>query len=82
MPKTPKSTIGQTITILEIYPEDIANTLLPGDIDLLKEKYGDAPCQYEVRYPWKDQMHYTWFVDDVYEKYSKTHKIDQRKRYG
>jgi hypothetical protein len=80
MAKTAKSTRGQTISILEIYPEDIAEALLPGDVELLKEKYGDGPCQYEVRFPWKDHMHYTWFVDDVYEKYSKTHKIIRRKR--
>jgi hypothetical protein len=78
--KTAKSTRGQTISILEIYLEDIADTLLPGDFELLKEKYGEDPCQYEVRYPWKDPVHYTWFVEDVYEKYSKTHKIVRRKR--
>ena len=80
MGKTVKSTKGQEILIIETYPEDLADTLMPGDVEILKEKYGDKPCSYEVRYPWKKNAHFTWFVDDVYEKYEKTHRIVRRKR--
>jgi len=83
MAKTPKSTQGQEITILEVYPEDIAAVLMPGDLELLKEKYGDRPCSYEVCYPWKKHaIHHTWFVDDIYKKFGKTHKIVQQKTLG
>jgi len=82
MPKTPKSTQGQKITIIEIYPEDIADSLMPGDLETLKNKYGDKPCSYEVHYPWKKNSHHTWFVDDVYEKYGETHQIVQQKESG
>lgn len=82
MARTPKSTHGQEIIITEIYPEDVASSLLPGDLKTLKDKYGDKPCSYEVQYPWKDILHHTWFVDDVYEKYEKTHHIVQRKGSG
>lgn len=80
MAKTPKSTQGQKIIIVEIYPEDIAESLLPGDLELFKEKYGDEPCTYEVYYPWKKHRHVTWFVDDIYEKYAKTHRIVRQKQ--
>ena len=65
MSKTPKSTKGESIIIVEIYPEDISSTLLAGDLKVLKDKYGDKPCLYEVRYPWKENHHVTWFVEDV-----------------
>lgn len=80
MPKTPKSTAGQRIVILELYPEDISDTLLPGDLKLLKEKYGDKPCFFEVHFPWKEVVHHTWFVDDVYEKYDNTHEIVRKRK--
>jgi hypothetical protein len=80
MAKTAKSTHGQEIIIVETYPEDIANTLMPGDFELLKEKYGDKPCVYEIYYPWKTHRHLTWFIDDIYEKYAKTHRIVRQKQ--
>lgn len=79
MAKTPKSTKGQKIVIVETYPEDFADILMPGDLEVLKEKYGDKPCTYEVYYPWKDHRHVTWFVDEVYDKYSETHIIIRQK---
>ncbi len=82
MPKTPSSTHGKEIVIVEIYPEDVADSLLPGDLEVLKSKYGDRPCSYEVHYPWKENPHHTWFVDDVYERYAETHRIVQRKGTG
>jgi hypothetical protein len=82
MPKTPKSTKGQEIIIVETYPEDLADTLMPGDVEILKEKYGDAPCSYEVHYPWKTHRHVTWFIDEVYEKYGDTHRIVRKKGIG
>tara|TARA_B100001250_G_scaffold381027_1_gene372974 strand:+ start:519 stop:764 length:246 start_codon:yes stop_codon:yes gene_type:complete len=75
MGKTPKNTQNKPIIIVEIYPEDVADSLMPGDIETLRERYGDKPCSYEVRYPWKKHVHHTWFVEDVYEKYGKTHTI-------
>ena len=82
MGKTPSSTHGEEIVIVEIYPEDIADSLLPGDLETLKSKYGDRPCSYEVHYPWKKNPHHTWFVENVYKKYAKTHRIVQRKGTG
>lgn len=82
MPKTPKSTKGESIVIVEIYPEDISDSLLPGDLETLKHKYGDRPCSYEVHYPWKKHPHLTWFVDEVYEKYGDTHNIVRQKESG
>lgn len=82
MGKTAKSTRGQEIVIVEVYPEDLMDTLMPGDIKVLKERYGDGPCSYEVHYPWKTNVLFTWFVDDVYEKYADTHKIVRRKESG
>ena len=83
MAKTPKSTRGQKIIVVEVYPEDLAGTLMPGDVDLLKEKYGDRPCSYEVYFPWKKHATHTWFVDEIYEKYAKTHAIEtQRSNIG
>tara|TARA_B100000131_G_scaffold310350_1_gene341921 strand:+ start:308 stop:571 length:264 start_codon:yes stop_codon:yes gene_type:complete len=79
MPKTPKSTKGQKIIVVEVYPEDLAGTLMPGDIEVLKEKYGDQPCSYEVHYPWKKNVHHTWFIEEVYEKYDKTHMIERQR---
>ena len=51
MGKTPKSTRGQKIVITETYPEDLSHVLMPGDLEVLKEKYGDKPCAYEISYP-------------------------------
>lgn len=82
MGKTAKSTEGQEIIIIETYPEDIAETLMPGDLELLKKKYGDKPCTYEVYYPWKKHRHLTWYIDDVYEKYADTHPIVHKKGNG
>ncbi len=82
MPKTPKNTEGQEIVIVETYPEDLAATLLPGDLELLKEKYGDKPCTYEIFYPWKKHSHITWYIDEVYEKYADTHHIVHKKETG
>ena len=82
MPKTSKNTKGESIVIVEIYPEDISDSLLPGDLETLKDKYGDRPCSYEVHYPWKKNPHFTWFVEDVYAKYAKTHRIVRQKESG
>ena len=78
MGNTPKNTSGKTILIKEIYPEDI-DCLLPGDCETLKAKYGEEPCLYEVRFPWKDNTHHTWFIDDIYERYGETHVIVRQK---
>jgi len=80
--KTPKSTEGQEIIIIATYPEDLAAVLLPGDLELYKEKYGDKPCGYEVYYPWKKHRHVTWFIEEVYEKYAETHRIVLKKGNG
>jgi len=77
--KNRKNTRNKPIIIVEIYPEDMSDILLPGDYEILKERYGDKPCTYEVHYPWKDHPHHTWFVDDVYKKYAKTHTIVRQK---
>ena len=58
MGKTAKSTRGQEIIIVEVYPDDLSGTLMPGDIEVLKERYGDKPCSYEVQYPWKKNKHF------------------------
>ena len=79
MPKNPKNTQDKPIVIVEIYPEDMADCLMPGDHEVLKAKYGDKPCMYEVRYPWKKYAHHTWFIDDVYERYAETHTILRQK---
>jgi len=79
MGKTPKSTKGQEIIITETYPEDLSHILMPCDLEVLKEKYGDKPCTYEVKYPWKENRHITWFVDDIYERYSESHIIIRQK---
>jgi len=80
--KTAKNTRGQKIVIVEVYPEDLADTLMPGDIETLKDKYGDKPCSYEVYYPWKSNAHFTWFIEEIYEKYADTHNIVQGKGIG
>ena len=79
MAKKRKNTQNKPIVIVEIYPEDMSDILLPGDYEVLKERYGDKPCTYEVYYPWKDHPHHTWFVDDVYEKYAETYTIVRQK---
>tara|TARA_Y100001937_G_scaffold128213_1_gene203056 strand:- start:7441 stop:7686 length:246 start_codon:yes stop_codon:yes gene_type:complete len=80
MGKTAKSTRGQEIIIVEVYPDDLSGTLMPGDIEVLKERYGDKPCSYEVQYPWKKNKHFTWFIEEVYEKYADTHKIIRQRQ--
>ena len=79
MAKKRKNTQNKPIVIVEIYPEDMSDILLPGDYEVLKERYGDKPCTYEVYYPWKDHPHHTGFVDDVYEKYAETYTIVRQK---
>jgi|TARA_R110001583_G_scaffold16196_29_gene65886 hypothetical protein len=77
--KTSKNTLGKTIFIKEIYPENIKDVLLEGDCETLKRKYGDKPCMYEVSFPWKDNIHHMWFIDEIYERYGETHVIVRQK---
>ena len=79
MGKTSKNTLGKTILIKEIYPESLRHVLGEADYHTLKKKYGEEPCMYEVRFPWKDNMHHTWFIDDIYERYGETHVIVRQK---
>ena len=79
MGKSPKNTRGQKIVIVEVYPDDLAGTLMPGDLELLKDRYGNEPCSYEIHYPWKNNAHFAWYVDEVYEKYGDSHIIIRQK---
>ena len=79
MGKSPNNTRGQKIVIVEVYPDDLAGTLMPGDLELLKDRYGNEPCSYEIHYPWKNNAHFAWYVDEVYEKYGDSHIIIRQK---
>ena len=79
MGKSPKNTRGQKIVIVEVYPDDLAGTLMPGDLELLKDRYGNEPCSYEIHYPWKNNAHFAWYIDEVYEKYGDSHIIIRQK---
>ena len=79
MGKSPKNTRVQKIVIVEVYPDDLAGTLMPGDLELLKDRYGNEPCSYEIHYPWKNNAHFAWYVDEVYEKYGDSHIIIRQK---
>ena len=79
MGKSPKNTRGQKIVIVEVYPDDLAGTLMPGDLELLKDRHGNEPCSYEIHYPWKNNAHFAWYIDEVYEKYGDSHIIIRQK---